>query len=271
MQKRILRAISPRGSPPARLPFWPSRALPHFSCPAFSPACSRPPQQGYCNFFGYQSQPAEARRPQAPRARRHRRSRKRRRPRRKPRRAAPSSRSMSSSRWPTSVPPSMTPTASSRRSRVSTGQPGHSTPPGVYSVIGRERYHHSTIYSGAPMPWMQRITWSGVAMHAGVVPGYPASHGCIRLPYTFAPQMSELNPHGIARDRRAARYRPAAISHPFLPLPKMQTAPTTLAAAETPTHGNVELASLSTPRRPPRRLPRTAGQSPSIRSSTRRR
>ena len=68
------------------------------------------------------------------------------------------------------------------RSRVSTGMPGHRTPAGIFTIIGRERYHHSNIYSGAPMPYMQRITWSGIAMHLGVVPGYPASHGCIRLP-----------------------------------------------------------------------------------------
>ena len=66
------------------------------------------------------------------------------------------------------------------RSKVSTGMPGHRTPTGIFTIIGRERYHSSNIYSGAPMPFMQRITWSGVAMHLGVVPGYPASHGCIR-------------------------------------------------------------------------------------------
>ena len=60
--------------------------------------------------------------------------------------------------------------------------PGHRTPMGIFTIIGRERYHSSNIYSGAPMPFMQRITWSGVAMHLGVVPGYPASHGCIRFP-----------------------------------------------------------------------------------------
>src|SRR4029078_11065256 len=68
------------------------------------------------------------------------------------------------------------------RSKVSTGMPGHRTPMGIFSILGRERYHSSNIYSGAPMPFMQRITWSCVAMHLGVVPGYPASHGCIRLP-----------------------------------------------------------------------------------------
>ena len=60
---------------------------------------------------------------------------------------------------------------------ISTGMPGHPTPMGVFSVIQKHKLHHSNIYSGAPMPYMQRITWSGVAMHAGVLPGYPASHG----------------------------------------------------------------------------------------------
>jgi lipoprotein-anchoring transpeptidase ErfK/SrfK len=71
-------------------------------------------------------------------------------------------------------------------SPVSTGMPGHPTPLGVFSVIQKDRFHRSNIYSAAPMPFMQRITWSGVALHAGVVPGYPASHGCIRLPSGFA-------------------------------------------------------------------------------------
>ncbi|WJR75259.1 L,D-transpeptidase [Bradyrhizobium sp. NP1] len=72
---------------------------------------------------------------------------------------------------------------------VSTGMRGHSTPTGVFSVIQKHKFHHSNIYSGAPMPYMQRITWSGVALHAGVLPGYPASHGCIRMPMSFAVKM----------------------------------------------------------------------------------
>src|SRR5581483_6110900 len=76
------------------------------------------------------------------------------------------------------------------RSNVATGVPGHPTPTGVFSVIGKERYHASNIYSGAPMPFMQRITWSGVALHLGMVPGgRPASHGCIRLVPDFAQLM----------------------------------------------------------------------------------
>jgi len=71
-------------------------------------------------------------------------------------------------------------------SRVSTGVPGHPTPQGIFSVLEKQIYHESNLYSAAPMPYMQRITWSGVAMHQGVVPNHPASHGCIRLPPDFA-------------------------------------------------------------------------------------
>ncbi|MGP0091926.1 MAG: L,D-transpeptidase [Xanthobacteraceae bacterium] len=75
------------------------------------------------------------------------------------------------------------------RSIVATGVPDHPTPTGIFSVIQKERYHTSNIYSGAPMPFMQRLTQSGIAMHLGVVPGHPASHGCIRLPDAFARQL----------------------------------------------------------------------------------
>jgi lipoprotein-anchoring transpeptidase ErfK/SrfK len=81
-------------------------------------------------------------------------------------------------------------------SAVSTGMAGHLTPTGIFSVIGKEIFHRSNIYSGAPMPFMQRITWSGVAMHAGVLPGYPASHGCIRLPHEFAVKLFGLTRMG---------------------------------------------------------------------------
>jgi hypothetical protein len=75
------------------------------------------------------------------------------------------------------------------QSPVSTGMPGYRTPTGVFSVLQKQRYHESNIYSGAPMPFMQRLTWSGIALHAGVLPGYPASHGCIRLPHHFAVEL----------------------------------------------------------------------------------
>ena len=72
------------------------------------------------------------------------------------------------------------------QSPVSTGKPGYRTPAGLFSVVQKRKFHRSNIYWNAPMPYMQRITWSGVTLHVGPVPGYPASHGCIRLPHQFA-------------------------------------------------------------------------------------
>ena len=69
---------------------------------------------------------------------------------------------------------------------VSTGRPGHRTPTGVFTILQRKVEHYSNIYDNAPMPYMQRLTWGGVALHGGKLPGYPASHGCIRLPHEFA-------------------------------------------------------------------------------------
>src|SRR5262249_18358118 len=83
-----------------------------------------------------------------------------------------------------------------RHAPVSTGMAGHPTPTGIFSVIQKERFHRSNIYSNAPMPFMQRITWSGVALHAGVLPGYPASHGCIRMPNDFAVRLYGLTRMG---------------------------------------------------------------------------
>jgi hypothetical protein len=82
------------------------------------------------------------------------------------------------------------------RSSVSTGVQGHPTPLGVFSVIGKDLWHRSNIYSAAPMPYMQRITWSGIALHAGVLPGHPASHGCIRLAKDFAIRLWHLTKRG---------------------------------------------------------------------------
>ena len=72
---------------------------------------------------------------------------------------------------------------------VSTGRHGKETPQGVFPILEKKALHHSTLYDDAPMPFMQRLTWGGVALHAGNVPGYPASHGCIRLPTAFAQKL----------------------------------------------------------------------------------
>ena len=74
-------------------------------------------------------------------------------------------------------------------STVSTGKKGHETPTGVFTILQKHKDHRSNLYDDAPMPFMQRLTWDGVALHAGNLPGYPASHGCIRLPSAFAAKL----------------------------------------------------------------------------------
>ena len=101
-------------------------------------------------------------------------------------------------------------------SPVSTGTKTHPTPMGVFSIIQKHKLHHSNIYSGAPMPFMQRITWSGVAMHAGVLPGYPASHGCIRMPLAFAQKMWNWTRMGARVIVTPGEITPASFSHPLL-------------------------------------------------------
>lgn len=111
--------------------------------------------------------------------------------------------------------------------KISSGMPGHDTRTGVFSILEKKRRHHSNLYSGAPMPFMQRLTRSGTALHAGAIPGYPASHGCVRLPYSFAPKLFEMTHVGenvvVARGRPV----PTRIEHPNLfelPSPKPQVA-----------------------------------------------
>src|SRR5258705_2851236 len=99
---------------------------------------------------------------------------------------------------------------------ISTGTRGHPTPMGVFSIIQKHKFHRSNIYSGAPMPYMQRITWSGVAMHAGVLPGYPASHGCIRMPMAFAVKMWNWTKMGARVIVTPGEIVPASFSHPLL-------------------------------------------------------
>jgi hypothetical protein len=102
------------------------------------------------------------------------------------------------------------------RSSVSTGVQGHPTPVGVFSVIGKELWHQSNIYSAAPMPYMQRITWSGIALHAGVLPGHPASHGCIRLAKDFAVRLWHLTKRGTRVIIAPNNVDPVQITNPRL-------------------------------------------------------
>jgi lipoprotein-anchoring transpeptidase ErfK/SrfK len=105
-------------------------------------------------------------------------------------------------------------------SRVSTGQKGHSTPTGVFSIIQKDRWHRSNLYDDAPMYFMQRITWSGVALHQGIVPNYPASHGCIRLPEAFAKQLWGTTQVGVRVIITHGEVAPQEIAHPRLFAPK---------------------------------------------------
>jgi len=79
---------------------------------------------------------------------------------------------------------------------VSTGAPGYDTPVGEFTILQKKVFHRSNLYSDAPMPYMQRLTWDGIALHAGQLPGYPASHGCIRMPKAFARQLYDLTAMG---------------------------------------------------------------------------
>jgi L,D-transpeptidase catalytic domain len=105
---------------------------------------------------------------------------------------------------------------------VSTGVPGRPTPTGVFSIIQKDRFHHSNLYSNAPMPFMERITWSGVALHEGPLPGYPASHGCIRMTHDFAARLWQVARLGVRVIVARSDVLPVDFAHPrlFQPKPK---------------------------------------------------
>jgi hypothetical protein len=107
-------------------------------------------------------------------------------------------------------------------STISSGKPGHTTPTGVFTILEKDVDHKSSTYNDAPMPYQQRLTWEGVALHAGNLPGYPASHGCIRLPIKFAEKLFKVTPMGgtviIARSHSDPYKRPASgVLAPALP------------------------------------------------------
>jgi hypothetical protein len=106
------------------------------------------------------------------------------------------------------------------RAPVSSGQKGRETPAGVFSVIQKDADHHSNLYDDAFMPHMQRITWSGIALHGGPLPGYPASHGCIRMPYDFAERLFDETRLGMRVIIAPGDAVPIEIVHPALFSPK---------------------------------------------------
>ncbi len=102
------------------------------------------------------------------------------------------------------------------RSTVSTGKTGHPTPTGVFTILQKKVDHESSIYKGAKMPYMQRLTWDGIAMHAGRLPGYPASHGCVRLSEAFAEKLYEVTTPGTTVIVTDQKYAPGQTASPGL-------------------------------------------------------
>lgn len=99
---------------------------------------------------------------------------------------------------------------------ISSGKKGKETPTGVFTILQKQKEHYSSLYDSAPMPFMQRLTWDGVAMHAGHLPGYPASHGCVRLPYEFARKLFEVTTNGMTVIVATAAAQSAELAHPNL-------------------------------------------------------
>src|SRR5213083_35938 len=102
------------------------------------------------------------------------------------------------------------------RSSVSTGRPGHPSPTGVFTILEKEVHHTSSIYKGAEMPYMERVTWGGIALHAGNLPGYPDSHGCVRLPLEFSKLLFGVTMKGATVIIADSHSAPAETVHPGL-------------------------------------------------------
>lgn len=103
-------------------------------------------------------------------------------------------------------------------STCSTGKPGHATPTGVFVVLQKDKHHKSSTYNDAPMPNMNRLTWSGIALHAGKLPGYPASHGCVRLPFAFSEKLFTITHLGTPVIIAGAHSDPWELVHPGMVL-----------------------------------------------------
>ena len=103
-------------------------------------------------------------------------------------------------------------------STCSTGKPGHETPTGVFVVLQKDKNHHSSTYNNAPMPNMNRLTWSGIALHAGNLPGYPASHGCVRLPVKFSEVLFSITHLGTPVIIAGSHSDPWELTHPGMVL-----------------------------------------------------
>src|SRR6267142_1578676 len=119
------------------------------------------------------------------------------------------------------------------RAPVSTGTTGRETPAGIFAVIEKDKDHHSTMYDDAEMPNMQRITWNGIALHGGPLPGYAASHGCVRMPFGFAEKLFERTWIGMRVIISPNDAAPVEFSHPALFMPNAEAVAAARARAQT--------------------------------------
>src|SRR5882757_3131440 len=118
------------------------------------------------------------------------------------------------------------------RAPVSTGTTGRETPAGIFALLEKEKEHRSTLYDDAEMPNMQRITWNGIALHGGPLPGYAASHGCIRMPYGFAEKLFDRTRIGMRIIISPENAEPVDFSHPALLVPNKEALAAAPAKAE---------------------------------------
>ena len=102
---------------------------------------------------------------------------------------------------------------------VSTGKPGHDTPTGIFTILQKDKDHHSSVYNDAAMPYQERLTWDGVALHAGGLPGYPSSHGCVHLPSTLAEDLFAASHLGMTVVVVNTKTAPADVVHPAVLVP----------------------------------------------------
>ena len=131
------------------------------------------------------------------------------------------------------------------RAPVSTGTAGRETPTGVFSVVEKDKDHHSSLYDDAWMPNMLRITWSGIALHGGPLPGYAASHGCIRIPYDFAENLFDKARIGMRVIIAPSDVEPVEFSHPALFVPNVEALAAAPARAETLAREAAEAANVA--------------------------
>ena len=128
------------------------------------------------------------------------------------------------------------------RAPVSTGTTGRETPAGVFAVLERNKEHRSNMYDDASMPNMQRITWNGIALHGGPLPGYAASHGCVRMPFGFAEKLFDKTRIGMRVIISPENAEPVEFSHPALLVPKAEAIAAAPARAEALVREAIEAA-----------------------------